>query len=387
LHGFIEQRSGWRTASDPYQQDVSIMESRARVDLFAWPQWGQVEIKTDLVVDGVDAEGRCELRAMNLQFGPTEQVDVRVGRQVLTWGTGELLFINDLFPKDWVSFFVGRDMEYLKAPSDAIRVNGFFGKLNITLVYTPQFDPDKYIDGSRLSYWSPLLGRIAGGDAVLSTDRPDHWFSDDELACRLAGRIGRYDLALYGYWGHWKSPGGFDVTSGRAIFPHLQVYGASLESTIGKGIANLEAGWYRSTDDPHGDDPLVNNSELRWLIGYRMEIMHDLTAGLQYYIEQILDYDDYTATAPLDTARDQTRQVLTVSLTSLQMNQDLVCSLFCYYGPSDEDAYLRPHLRYKASDHMTFDLGANIFTGPRRHTFFGQFRYDTNIYAGLRLSF
>ena len=54
-------------------------------------------------------------------------LDVKLGRQVLTWGTGDLLFLNDLFPKDWVSFFAGRDDEYLKAPSNTLRATQYNG--------------------------------------------------------------------------------------------------------------------------------------------------------------------------------------------------------------------------------------------------------------------
>ncbi len=62
---------------------------------------------------------------------------ITLGRQILTWGTGDLVFINDLFPKDWVSFFIGRDVEYLKAPSDALKVSAFSSWANLDLVYTP----------------------------------------------------------------------------------------------------------------------------------------------------------------------------------------------------------------------------------------------------------
>jgi len=387
VHGFLEQRAGSRTVDDPYQEGLSIMETRFQLDGSYAPDWGQLRLKADTLIDGVEGTGRCLLRELNLQLSPLSQVDIKVGRQALTWGTGDLLFINDMFPKDWVSFFIGRDLEYLKAPSDAIKINSFLGRWNLTLVYTPQFDPDMYIDGSRISYWNGYLGRIAGKDAIIKADRPDKWFSDDEWAVRFAGRVGRYDLALYGYWGYWKSPGGIDPTTGMATFPRLDVYGASIEGPFAKGLGNIELGWYRSVHDLDGYDPTVNNSELRYLVGYRQEIWRDLNAGMQYYIEQILDYDGYMAGVPSEMARDRIRQVLTANISSLWMNQNLVCSFFLYYSPSDEDAYLRPNIRLKASDHMTFDLGANIFTGPQRHTFFGQFRYDTNIYAGLRLSF
>ena len=57
-----------------------------------------------------------------LSTQPLDFLDLKAGRQVVTWGTGDLLFINDLFPKDWQSFILGRDEEYLKAPSDTVKV-------------------------------------------------------------------------------------------------------------------------------------------------------------------------------------------------------------------------------------------------------------------------
>lgn len=387
LNGFIEQLAGWRTVDDPYQRRLSIMESRLQLDLFSTPDWGQIQVTADTVVDGVDADCRFDLRQMNIQISPLQQVDLKIGRQAVTWGTGDLVFINDLFPKDWISFFVGRDLEYLKYPCDALKVNAFFGRVNLTAVYTPKFDPDKYITGSRLSYWNPLTGRIVGRDMILRAEVPDEWFADDELSVRLAGRIKDYELAIYGYWGYWKSPGGFDPVIAKAIFPHLDVYGASIEGPLGRGIANIETGWYRSIEDPDGDNAMINNSEVRYLLGYRQELYKDMTAGIQYYVEQILDYDNYLQTAPSETARDKFRHLVTARLTWMLLDQNLTCSFFCYYSPSDQDAYLRPSISFKATDNMTFNIGANVFTGQYHNTFFGQFRYATNLYAGLKFSF
>jgi hypothetical protein len=108
-------------------------------------------------------------------------MDLKIGRQILTWGTGDLLFINDLFPKDWNSFFIGRDEEYLKAPSDGIRVSLYTKLINLDIVYTPRFDADRFIDGRRISYWNETLGRRAGRDAPVKAIIPDNWFSDDSF--------------------------------------------------------------------------------------------------------------------------------------------------------------------------------------------------------------
>jgi len=388
-HGFYEARIGVRLLDDPYEsKDLSIGEARYQFDLFHTRDWGDIKVKGDVFGDFVDEQADFDLREANVFTRPTDYMDLKLGRQVLTWGTGDLIFINDLFPKDWVSFFIGRDTEYLKAPSDAAKVSLFFDALNVDIAYTPEFDSDRYITGERLSYYSPALGRRAGEDNELSVEDRQEFFEEDETAIRLYRNIGSYELALYGYWGYWKSPAGFNPAMTAAIFPELYVYGASVRGTVGKGIGNAEVGYYDSVDDRAGDNPLINNSEMRYLIGYTQEVARDFTAGVQYYVEQMLDYGDYESSLlPGSKSRDEFRHVTSLRLTKLLMNQNLMLSLFTYYSPSDEDVYLRPIVNYKASDQLMYEVGSNVFLGDERHTFFNQFHYNTNLYLAVRYSF
>jgi hypothetical protein len=127
---------------------------------------------------------------------------------------------------------------------------------------------------------------------------------------------------------------------------------------------------------------------MRYLLGYTQEIATDLTAGVQYYIEQMLDYNDYKRSHPTGSKmRDRDRHVATLRITQLLMNQNLMLSLFTYYSPTDNDAYLRPNIHYKATDNLALETGANIFLGKYPHTFFGQFENNTNIYAAVRYNF
>jgi len=335
----------------------------------------------------VMGETGFDMREANIFARPTDFMDVKVGRQILTWGTGDLIFINDMFPKDWQSFFIGRDSEYLKAPSDAAKVSFFWDWANLDIAYTPQFDSDRYITGERISYWNSNLQRTAGQDAIIHSNKPDRWFRDDEIAARLYKNIKNYEYALYAYRGYWKSPGGFNPGMTQAIFPDLNVYGMSVRGAVGKGIGNVEVGYYDSADDRSGKNNLINNSEMRYLLGYTREIGKDLTMGLQYYLEQMLNFSEYQRSLTSGPARDRDRHVMTVRLTKLLMNQNLRLSLFGYYSPSDKDVYMRPNVNYKVSDNTAVEVGSNIFFGDYSNTFFGQFRDDTNVYLSLRYSF
>lgn len=175
--------------------------------------------------------------------------------------------------------------------------------------------------------------------------------------------------------------------SGTAIFPELNVYGASARGQVGLGIENIEIAYYQSADDKSGSNPIIKNSEMRYLIGYTQDLAKNVNAGLQYYIEYMLDYNNYKISLPSGPTRDHDRHVVTLQLTKLLMSQNLELFLSAYYSPSDNDAYFRPNLRYKYSDKIILEVGANIFLGKEFYTFFGQFENNTNIYAAVRYSF
>lgn len=397
VHGFADLRMGTRLRNDPHERDTSLAEGRLQFDLSRMGDLATLQLRADLLYDEVaenhdidleEGRGWLDLREANVLFTPFEIMDVKVGRQILTWGTGDLLFVNDLFPKDWQSFFSGRDVEYLKAPSDALFVSLFPDLVNVDIAYVPRFDADRYISGERISYWNSLLGRRAGTDAIASVDRPDGLFRDDEVALRVSRNVAGYDVALYTYVGQWKSPVGMDMLATNAIFPELAVYGASVQGGLGQGVVGAEAGYYDSSDDRDGSLPTVPNSELRLLVGYERELGRNFTGGVQYYVEIMRDYGSYLATLPEGSAaRDEDRHVVTLRLTKLVLNQDLALSLFAYYSPSDSDGYLRPAATYKVDDQWSVLAGGNIFVGRDPHTFFGQFEKNTNIYGGVRYGF
>ena len=111
MYGFVDVRGGaWLNGDDiQHEKDVSLAELRFQLDVTQNFDWGNIKFKGDLVGDAVSEEIEGELRELNLFFSPLDYMDIKLGRQILTWGTGDLLFINDLFPKDWESFFIGRD--------------------------------------------------------------------------------------------------------------------------------------------------------------------------------------------------------------------------------------------------------------------------------------
>jgi hypothetical protein len=396
LTGFIDWRVGSRARGNRNHPSTIMHELRGQVRGEWSTPAGTFALTTDLVLDDVEddlavnlntGEGFVDVREASLLLRPTGNLDLKVGRQVLTWGTGDLIFLNDLFPKDYVSFFGGRDEEYLKAPSDALRASLFFNAVNVEFIYVPQFDADRFLTGERLSYFNPALDGIVGPGAVIAPTIPDRWFQDDELAIRLYRQFGTFEVAGYAYRGFWKSPAG-QSASGTPVFPELSVYGASARGPVLGGIASAEFAYYDSMEDGTGRSALTPNSQLRWLVGFEREAGPNRTIGVQYYQERRMQIDSW---ARYQTGRvrseDETRHLVSARLTQLAANQNLTLSAIAFWSPNQDELYVRATAEFKLNDIWRIDGGVNAFAGPRDDGFFSQFRDNSSIYFGVRRSF
>lgn len=390
LHGFGEIALAGRVTDDRLQPDDFLLnEVRFRLDLSHSGDRAGVAFKGDFTADAVADAVELDVRQAVLSLRAADWLDIRAGRQVLTWGTGDLLFLNDLFPKDFVSFFVGRDDEFLKAPSNALKLTLYSPAANLDVVWTPVFEPDRFITGERLSFFDPQAGRLVSATTMggpLRAVRPAREFGSGELAVRVFRTLGGWELALYGYAGFTKQPQAFDVALDLAAHSRLAVYGASVRGNLAGGIASLESAYYDGADDS-GNDPNVPNSQLRGLIGYERELLPELTGGFQYYLERTQDHDRLIASSRAPRFEPpEARHLLTARLTYRAMQQTLMVSLFAFASPNEQDVHLRSTLSYQWTDAVTVALGANVMFGDEA-TFFGQLKRASNVYVRGRYSF
>nr|WP_241664549.1 DUF1302 family protein [Ningiella ruwaisensis] len=388
ISGFFEVAAGLRISDDPLiSKDMSLGELRAQFQFDYDLSASRLSLNADAYYDGVLDQTKIQVReaawqgslANIIPFG--EHFDLKIGQQVLTWGTGDYVFLNDLFPKDFQSFFAGRDDEYLKAPSLSAKLSGFFDLVNIDVVITPEFTPDNYINGDYFSFFSPVAGQqVAPGFDVAGERLPD----SPEYALRLFKSVQGTEYALYAYDGYHKTPNSLSETF-LPSFSKLRVYGASLRTTLGKGLVNAEYAYYDSREDKNGNDPLIPNSQSRWLIGYEQELVKNLTGSLQWYLERTEDYSsliDNSLAPEYEVARS--RVWLTQRLSYRAMQQTLTLNAFNFYSSSDGDGYLKLNADYSPVDEWRLSAGLNFFYGDEPWTFFNQFEDASNMYLRFR---
>jgi hypothetical protein len=388
IHGFLESAGSARIVNDPTASDDYLLgEARFRLDLSHFGERSELSFKGDFIHDVITDETLIDIRQAWVALRTGKSLDWRLGRQVLTWGTGDLLFLNDLFPKDFVSFFIGRDDEFLKAPSNTLKGSVYSSAINLDVAWTPVFTPDRFITGERLSFTA--VGEPVGPDSpqtpVVALE-PDKTLENGEWALRAHRRLGSVEAAAYGYWGHFKRPTAFDSQAQLPTYARLGSGGASVRGNLLGGLYNLEGTYYGSLDDRDGTDPLVPNSQVRGLVGYERELRANLTLGVQYYAEWLQNHSELLDNSPNPGLEPvEVRHLGTIRLTSRLMQETLTLSLFGFVSLNEGDSHWRPAITRQWTDHVQVSAGANVMVGSG-NTFFGQLSNNTNAYLRVRYS-
>ncbi len=393
LHGFAQGNYALRAKNPPCPPDFDCVVMRAEERLGLKLELGSSDGRTgalgrvDLVHDSLRNEAFVDVRELSTDVS-LKWFSARLGRQVLTWGLGELLFINDVFPKDWVAFLTGAPLEYLKVGSDALRLGLYPGFINAEVVMIPIFQPDRIPSGSPLFFFDPMPALTDR-----TTENPEVEFENMQVAARLYRSLGRYEAALYASRGFYGIPGAtpddpMAPTRLTFFYPRLMTYGASLQGPIAAGVVSLEGGYHDSRDDRSGTDPRIENSQIRGLLGYQIQPWDEGSLGIQYYVEAMMEHDAYLASLPPGLPRrDRFRHVASIRLRQFLLHQTLQLGIFALGSPSDRDFYLNPTVRYQVSDELWAEVGGNIFWGQKDHTFFGQFEDNTHGYVTVRYAF
>ncbi len=381
--GFLQQNTAFNTtAANPDGRHHKWMEERAQLKLDASNGAWRLLAKGDLAWDHLGRQDQSELREAYVDYSAT-QWDVRAGRQVITWGLGDLVFVNDVFPKDHEALFAGRPLDYLKRGVDAVKLGAYPEFANFELVVSPTFRESRIPDARRFHLYDPMPAVTTRG-----TTKP----GQGDVGLRIYRDVVGWDTALYLYRGFQRTPSmrPDSMTAPTRInyfYPQLSVYGASVSGRAGEGVLNLEAAYYDSRQDRSGSDFAVPNSQTRLLAGYQIQPVEDLSLSFQYYVERMRDYGAYRAALPAGfPVEKRWSHTVTTRLTQFFLHQTLRLSVYASYNDSNGDHFVNPELRYGFTDRIWGAVGANLY-GGKSWGQFGQLARDDNLYLQMRYEF
>ncbi len=383
LSGFVQQNTAFNTVeSNPDGRHYKWLEERAQIKLDANDGAWRLLAKGDFAYDHLGRQDQSELREGYVDYAASNW-DLRVGRQVITWGLGDLVFVNDFFPKDHEALFAGRPLEYLKRGVDAVKLGAYPAFASFELVAAPGFRESRIPDANRFRLYDPMPA-VANRETV----KP----GQGDVGLRAYRDIAGYDAALYLYRGFQRTPSMRSdnmMTPAKItyFYPKLSIYGTSFSGRAGEGVLSLEAAYYDSREDRAGSDFAVPNSQTRLLAGYQIQPAEDISLGLQYYAEHMHDHGAYLAALPTGFPTDKRwSHTVTARLTQFFLHQTLRLSAYASYNACNGDHFVNPELRYSFTDKVWGAVGANLF-GGKPWGQFGQLSRDDNVYLQVRYEF
>lgn len=371
---YIEFGHSARFSTDPaFDQRATRSELKAQIEVAVERERVQLAGKLDIHADAVADGLWFDLREATATLPLGARSQLKLGRQVLSWGTGDLLFINDRFPKDFVTPLAGGEDLYFKAPSNSARLALNLGAIHIDLAYTPRFTADRYIDGERLGFYDFRSGRRRGGADLVDARLPAATLANGEWALRMHRSEGGVEYAAYLYRGFDKQPLGAN-TLGQPSHFRRDSAGLSVRAPVAGGIGSIELGRELTGADPLHAVAWVPSKNSA-ILAYERELRPKLTTGLQWYGER-----HGSSVANASALNGQSRQVLSLRITRQALRDRLNLSAIGFYSLNQHDHWLRATLSYRYSDHWLAGASINAF-GGRVDRFFGQLEDDSN--AGI----
>jgi hypothetical protein len=332
-----------------------------------------------------------------------DNVDVRIGKQRVAWGTADKLnVVDNLNPDDFEDILdIGR-----KIPTTAVRVDYYPGDFTVTGVVVPVFTPAR----SPSSSWQvpasfPLSPELSLGVLTDEVTLPDSRPQDTaSIGLRIRKELLGYDCSVSYVYGRddWPLPSAVNITPVDTLgtvdvhmtleYPRQQVVGVDIAGAVEDVGIWAECalfvpteGTYTAITSPDGvlnqlalsDDPYV-----KYVVGGDYTFRNGLYVNGQYLHGFFTDrgtdgLEDYFLIA---IERDFLRSELTVRLALAAEVADFedVANYSAFFGG--------PELTYHPTNNAEIVIGA-LFLEGNSSTQFGQFDNNDEIYFRVKYSF
>ena len=383
LTGFVQTRQVERGHSLPVCGEIagcSAMAQEVLGELLYERRFGErvsATARVEAYHDGAISEGAVKLREGFTDWSPTSVLNLKLGRQVLTWGVSDYLYVNDVFPKNYDAFFTGAGFDRMKEPVDAARL----------AVHATTADFEAVLSrskGDKMPNADRFVGMAMAKPAV-ADDGANH---GADVALKASTHASGWDVAAYGALFESREERLYMGSSGlRSDRPRTRHLGLSMAGNFAGGLVWSE-GAIRNT---HGNQTSVVNrqflpSAYKLIGGYSREVGQEITASAQLQLEGPGSRSRYLdSLAPGVRPLKSVISTLHLRVQSRWINQTLGAGAQLFVS-NEGDSHLNPYVSWSPADGWTFEGGANVFNG-RPDTRYGAFKDDSNVYVLGRFSF
>lgn len=340
-----------------------------------------------------DREAEAELWDAFVEANPIQGLSVKLGRQIVMWGTSESLRVTDILnPLDYREPGV-TDIENMRLPLAMTRLDYTWRQLTLSGIAIHEFRPSKL----------PVMGSdfYFNDQAMPHAYEPEDTLENTGYALSLTARLTGWDLSLY-YADIYANLPYLIMSRGPLIvqqplqepvlvpadyenwYSRIKMYGAAMTAAYKKWLLKLEAAYFQGNcyfNVPNEEKDLLNT-----LIGLEYSGFRDTLITVEYSVQHIFDYEaqmqqfpdrveEYENQAALRISRDYMRDTLHVLATVILMDDH-----------GDDGWLARLQLEYDWTDNLSTALGGVVY-GAAEDGRYAALKDNDRLFALIRYSF
>jgi len=354
----------------------------------------------------------------------SENLDIRIGKQQVVWGTADGVKILDLInPIDYREF----NLELTRSLDADVKIPLWMTKIEyspsvngtLQLLIIPDYEPNFIPPADTpYSFRATNVGeqgfdtlRNFGADVIIDNKKPGRSFENTKIGVRWLDVIDGFEYTLNYYHGYSSNmtrhflgirPLGIPFLPGAAAFfedryAQTETLGASFSKALTKGPLRGynfrgEFTWVHNNKNGYGTkDNQVGVGKVdqynyvlgvdkyfwtNWLFSFQL---------IQFWLEREKEDGYYYLSGPTMAPLDQDETILSLRIATDFMHERMKPDILIQWGDNN-DWEISPRVEFELRDYLILSWGMNIFSG-HSDTLFGQFRNRDTMYFEVKVGF
>lgn len=324
-----------------------------------------------------DSEMEFELGEIYIEKNVTPFLDIKIGRQIISWGTSESFRVVDVInPIDQRT--LGRtDLKDLRLPTTMTRIDLYSSVWNLTGLAIHEIRHNK----------TPVAGSpYYPSDSYLPpTEQIDTSIRNTQFGLALSGRFEGWD-ALFYFADIYDQDPYFDegVSKNVQKYPRILMFGTGLTFAFGDVLFKTEAAYFDKLKFSNLSEK--DKSKIKILAGIEYSGIKDTTVSIELLYSQILSFEKELELEPDNEEKEHVEYA--VKIEKKYLNEMLILKIIGYFNGIhlQDGAYERLEAEYDISDKISVGSGVILYQAGDNE-YFKKISNNDSIYANIKLSF
>jgi hypothetical protein len=340
-----------------------------------------------------DSETEAELWDAFIEGSPLQGLSIKVGRQIVVWGTSESLRVTDVLnPLDYREPGM-TDIENMRLPLAMTRLDYTWRQLTLSGIAIHEFRPSK-IPAFGSDYYI--------SDEPLPPDyEPDDAIENTEYAFSLTAQLTGWDLSLY-FADIFADEPYLIMASGPLVarlpfespvllppvfenwYSRLTMYGAALTVARRNWLLKSEAAYFQG--NRYFSALNAEKDRLNALVGVEYSGFKDTSVSLEYAVQRIFDYDENMALFPQIVEEHENQAALRILRDFRRDTLHVLATVVLMNDHGDDGWLARIQAEYDWTDALSLTLGGIVY-GAAADGKYAAFKDNDRVFALVRYSF